>query len=111
MENMNLSSNAIKFSNKGGKITINSSIEGKDVQIAVSDKGVGMSVEKQQSLFNFEKKSSIPGTFNEKGTGLGLVLCKDFIEKHNGTIRVVSEEGKGATFTIVLPDSAVERED
>jgi signal transduction histidine kinase len=99
----NLLSNAIKFTDVDGVITIFAD-EWKDtVEIGIHDTGVGMSPEVQSKIFEISSKHSTLGTNKEKGTGLGLILCKEFIEKNRGTIRVESEEGVGTTFRITLP--------
>ncbi len=100
----NLVNNAIKFTPKNGKITISSkNLDNSRIQIKVSDTGVGIPKDKINKLFRIESSFSTYGTDNEKGTGLGLILCKEFIEKNNGIISVESTEGKGTTFTITLP--------
>jgi len=73
------------------------------VQIAIKDNGVGMSAQVQANLFGNSGTSSMPGTNNEKGTGLGLMLCKDFVEKNAGQLWVESEESIGSTFYFTLP--------
>lgn len=99
----NLVSNAIKFSRMGGKVQIQGQRLLNHLQIRVSDHGIGMSQKVQQQLFQLGSKHTTLGTANEKGTGLGLLLCKEFVEKHKGSIQVDSQEGKGTTFTITLP--------
>jgi PAS domain S-box-containing protein len=100
----NLITNAIKFSEAGGEITISAAENGGFVEVSVSDTGVGMSPEKVARLFQLgERDISTEGTAGEKGTGLGLLLCKDFVEKHGGEIWVDSQEGVGSTFTFSLP--------
>jgi signal transduction histidine kinase/ligand-binding sensor domain-containing protein len=99
----NLLSNAIKFTPKNGKVEVGASINGKYTEISVSDTGIGMSKETLTKLFRIDGNLSTPGTENEKGTGLGLLLCKEFIEKHGGKIWVESEIGKGSTFRFILP--------
>ncbi len=101
----NLVSNAIKFTQKSGKVLINSKIidDGKAVEVCVKDNGVGISKEIQSNIFDIGVSTSTNGTENEKGTGLGLVLCKEFIEKHNGKIWIDSEEGNGSTFYFTIP--------
>ena len=104
----NLISNAIKFTPNFGKIEL---VTGettdqsgkKQVTISVIDHGVGMSKKVLEGLFRAENKTATPGTNNETGTGLGLVLCKEFVQKHAGDIRVESKESEGSTFTILLP--------
>jgi signal transduction histidine kinase/streptogramin lyase len=99
----NLISNAIKFTAKGGKVEANAVISKKQVEITVSDNGIGMTKEIMGKLFRIDAKLSTRGTENEKGTGLGLFLCKEFVEKHGGRISVESEPGKGSIFRIILP--------
>ncbi|PIE32417.1 hypothetical protein CSA56_15525 [candidate division KSB3 bacterium] len=100
----NLMSNALKFTESRGTIEI-SAIERDDeyVEIAVSDTGVGMSQDDLAKLFRIDVKYSLVGTAGERGTGLGLILCKELIEHNRGTIWVESEPGKGTTFTFTLP--------
>lgn len=104
----NLVMNAIKFSHEGGQIVISGEPEEAHVKVAVHDEGKGMDRDQVESLFDITKKSSSRGTNNEKGTGLGLMLCKEFIEKHRGTIYVESELGKGSTFYFTLPSEATD---
>ncbi len=99
----NLLSNAIKFTNEDGVITIFAD-EWKDtVEMGIHDTGVGMSPEVQKKIFDISSKHSTLGTNKEKGTGLGLILCKEFVEKNHGTIHVESEVGVGTTFRFTLP--------
>jgi signal transduction histidine kinase len=100
----NLISNAIKFSNPGSSVEISHKKETDLHVFSVTDHGIGMSPEQQESLFLFGTNQSTYGTKNEKGTGLGLILCKEFVEKHGGKIWVESEKGKGTTFTFTIPD-------
>lgn len=99
----NLVSNAIKFTNPGGEIRINLIDKGDNFELSVSDTGVGMSKEQMDKLFKVGENVSTLGTSGEKGSGLGLILCKEFVEKNGGTIRVESELGKGTTFYVTLP--------
>ena len=99
----NLLGNAIKFSNPGGQVTISGEEKGGEIHISVADKGIGISKEDLPRLFDENTKRSKEGTQNEKGTGLGLVLCREFVEKHGGKIWVESEPGKGSVFTFSLP--------
>ncbi len=100
----NLISNAIKFTPKGGEINIYSKVNGdKFVEITVEDNGKGMNADTLGKLFQIDQTISIKGTEGETGTGLGLILCKEFIEKHDGTIRVESEIEKGSKFIFTLP--------
>ncbi|MFZ4457251.1 MAG: hybrid sensor histidine kinase/response regulator [Bacteroidales bacterium] len=99
----NLLMNAIKFSNKGGEITISAAEQEHSFEITVKDNGVGISPENIQKLFKIENSITTKGTANEKGTGLGLMLCKEFVEKHGGKIWVESELGKGSAFKFTIP--------
>jgi PAS domain S-box-containing protein len=99
----NLISNAIKFTNPGGLVSI-SSIEKDDLQqITISDNGVGMNYEDKEKIFRIDSKHTTLGTKGEKGTGLGLALIKEMVEKHNCKIWVDSEPGKGSVFNFTLP--------
>lgn len=98
----NLVSNAIKFSNHEGKIVISGALSGSIVEISVSDNGIGMDEKLVSNLFSGNDKTRRKGTDDEPSTGLGLLLCKEFVEKHGGKIRVDSQEGKGSTFTFTL---------
>ena len=99
----NLIANAIKFTPKGGEINIETLLKDDHVEVSISDTGVGMEKEILEKLFKIETSFTSRGTENEKGTGLGLLLCKEFVEKHGGTIWVDSEKGKGSTFTFSIP--------
>lgn len=99
----NLIGNAIKYTFRGGTINVSVNDLGQKTEITISDNGVGMDEETKMNLFSQNKSSSKFGTENEKGTGLGLVLCKEFIEKHGGNIRVESEKGKGSSFIFIIP--------
>lgn len=100
----NLLSNAIKFTPNGGKIQILATkTNDHSVQVSVVDSGVGISEENMKRLFNNTNPLKTYGTNNEAGSGLGLILCKDFVEKNGGTLKVRSEEGKGSTFSFNMP--------
>lgn len=99
----NLVTNAMKFTNDGGEIIIMGEDKGNEIVVSVSDNGVGMNAETQAKLFNEITPYSTRGTANEKGTGLGLILCKEFVEKNGGRIWVESSEGRGSTFWFTLP--------
>lgn len=101
----NLLSNAIKFTPKEGRIAVEAKMDDSAgrAQIAVVDSGMGIPAEKQEKLFNIDNKHSTPGTENEEGTGLGLVLCKEFVEKNGGSIWVESQPGNGSKFNFTLP--------
>lgn len=107
----NLLTNAIKFTHNGGEvevgakeITISSfNQESNFIEVYVKDSGLGMSKEFLEKLFRIDENVTMPGTAKEKGTGLGLILCKEFVEKQGGRIWVESEEGVGSTFYFTLP--------
>jgi signal transduction histidine kinase len=100
----NLLSNAIKYTHPGGEIKITSKETDGSIEITVSDNGVGMDEGKAGRLFKEEEfHKSSRGTSNEKGTGLGLVLCKEFVEKNGGEIRVQSQPDHGSRFSFTLP--------
>jgi signal transduction histidine kinase len=103
----NLLSNAIKFTKEAGTIKVESSLDNGAVQISIIDNGVGISPEQQKQLFDNSTHFSTQGTNREKGTGLGLLICKEFIEKNKGRIWVESELKKGSKFSFTLPVSAV----
>ena len=99
----NLFINAVKFSYNGGEIKIESEKKEDFVQICISDNGIGMTNKAAKNLFKLEKIESTLGTENEKGTGLGLLICKDLIERQGGKINVHSYAGKGSKFMFTLP--------
>jgi signal transduction histidine kinase len=99
----NLISNAIKFTKQQGEIKILSEINENMVEITVKDNGVGISEKDIETLFNLDEKNTNVGTANEQGSGLGLILCKDFIEKNGGKIWVKSVEGVGTEFVFSIP--------
>jgi len=98
----NLVTNAIKFTSKDGKISVKSEEEENYFKITVEDTGIGISEDVIEKLFRIDNVHTTPGTANEKGTGLGLILCKELIEKSGGTIWVESEKGKGSKFIFTL---------
>lgn len=99
----NLISNAIKFTNAGGEIVISLNRMINQVIVTVADNGVGIKPDAMDKLFVIEKSYSTIGTNDEKGTGLGLILCKEFVEKHGGSIWAESELGKGSKFHFAIP--------
>ncbi|MCB2195229.1 MAG: PAS domain S-box protein [Bacteroidetes bacterium] len=99
----NLISNAIKFTHNQGKITIRDKQQHNKILIEVEDDGIGIQEKDIKDLFNIENTYSKEGTNEEKGTGLGLILCKEFIEKHGGEIWVQSKEGDGTKFFFTIP--------
>jgi signal transduction histidine kinase len=103
----NLVSNAIKFTNRDGHINISAEPVLKNkLELSIKDSGVGMNKEIIENLFKLHINTSRAGTNGEPSTGLGLVLCKEFVEKHNGKIRAKSEEGKGSTFYFTIPQTS-----
>ena len=99
----NLMSNAIKYTPNDGAITITASIIDKKTQISIKDTGIGIAADDLKNLFKIEETISTPGLNQEKGTGLGLILCKDFVEKHQGEIWAESELDQGSTFSFTIP--------
>jgi signal transduction histidine kinase len=99
----NLISNAIKFTPEKGKIKIKTNISNANFIISFTDTGVGMQEKQINKLFKIDNTFSTAGTNGELGTGLGLILCKEFIEQHNGSIWVESKFGEGSTFSIKIP--------
>lgn len=98
----NIVGNAIKFTRMGGSVQVHAEAQGSNCLISVKDDGIGMSAEKQQSIFSLNVESTF-GTNNEKGVGLGLMLCMEFIKAQNGKIWLESEPGKGTCFYIQIP--------
>jgi CheY-like chemotaxis protein len=104
----NLAANAIKFTPRGGTVAITAGFtENKNLVIVVKDNGIGMNSEIKSNLFQLNKNTSRTGTEGEHSTGLGLILCKEFIEKHDGEIWVESEEGLGTSFYFTIPDHSL----
>ncbi len=101
----NLILNAIKFTEKGGRIWVATEDKGNEIVVSVSDNGIGIKPEVKEMLFEKTSGYSTRGTANEKGTGLGLILCKEFVEKNGGRIWLESEMGAGTTFYFTLPKS------
>ncbi|SMP66895.1 PAS domain S-box-containing protein [Desulfonatronum zhilinae] len=99
----NLISNAVKFSGPGGHVAVAATQDDGMVTISVQDNGIGMNQEFMDTIFAVDHKTSHPGTRGEKGSGLGLVLCKEFVEKLGGQIRVESIPGQGSTFSFTIP--------
>lgn len=100
----NLMTNALKFTPKGGEITISaSSPDKKSVLVSIKDNGVGMDEKIKNRLFKIDEFHNSTGTSGETGTGLGLIICNEFVSRHEGKITVESEPGKGSTFSFTLP--------
>ncbi len=98
----NLILNSIKFTESGGKIWVNAKEAATEITVSVTDNGVGIAPEIQALIFEKTSGYSTRGTANEKGTGLGLILCKEFVERNGGKIWLQSEVGKGSTFSFTL---------
>ncbi len=103
----NIISNGIKFSFPGGRVEVNARLNGDHTEVSVRDYGTGMKAEETGQLFDIAKKIRRDGTSKEKGTGLGLVICKEFIEKHKGSIHAVSTAGEGSTITFTIPTAGI----
>lgn len=101
----NLISNAIKFTNPNGEIVISVNQKQNELMITVADNGVGIKKEAIEKLFRIDASYKTTGTKNEQGSGLGLLLCKEFTEKHGGKIGVESEHGKGSKFYFTVPQN------
>ena len=101
----NLLNNALKFTSQGGEIHMNASVQGDRVFVEVRDTGVGMTAKVRESLFQVDKKKSPQqyGTEYERGSGLGLILCQEFLRYHEGVMEVESEPGQGSRFWFSLP--------
>lgn len=101
----NLISNAIKFTETDGKVLLSMTNENHQIIFSVKDNGIGIASEKMTNLFAISQRSTTSGTNDETGTGLGLMLCNDFVEKHGGQIWVESEIGKGSNFKFTIPNA------
>jgi signal transduction histidine kinase len=99
----NLLNNAIKFSPEGSSVTVKSQSNQERVTIEVTDEGMGIPEEIRERLFQLDQDVSRPGTKEEKGNGLGLVVCREFIDKHGGEIRVDTKRKKGTRIVFTLP--------
>ncbi len=99
----NLISNAIKFTHTKGTVTLTAEEGQHGVTVSITDDGVGISPSRIDTLFRLDQSVSTSGTAKEKGTGLGLILCKEFIDKHGGRMFVESQEGQGSVFSFMLP--------
>lgn len=101
----NLLGNAVKFSNPGGLIQVRLVPDGAQVVAEVTDRGLGIPAKRLEGLFEIDPNKSTQGTAGEKGSGLGLLLCRDFTEKNGGSLHIASREGEGTTVTVRLPGS------
>ena len=106
----NLVSNAMKFTPPGGRVTLESQTMEDNVKISVMDSGIGIEPEKIEQLFKIDNKVSTPGTENEEGNGLGLILCHEFVKRNHGEIGIESERGKGTNVWFTLPRKGVEED-
>jgi len=99
----NIAGNAVKYTGQDGNVTFTAATNDSQITIAVSDDGIGMPESKIETLFQLEKMNSTAGTSGESGTGLGLIVCHEFMKKNRGSIEVESTPGKGSTFKLYLP--------
>ncbi|ADK83082.1 hybrid sensor histidine kinase/response regulator [Sediminispirochaeta smaragdinae] len=99
----NLLSNAVKFTPRGGRVELIGEENGKDCRLIVRDSGVGMSEKQLASLFKIDSRQNTKGTEQEEGSGLGLILSKEFLDRSNGYLSVESRPGEGSVFTVTLP--------
>lgn len=99
----NLINNSIKFTSKNGVIKVYASSDERSITISVSDNGIGMTLETIKSIYSSGNVTSLEGTSHEKGAGLGMIICSDFIKKHNGSMIIESQPNLGSTFTIQIP--------
>ncbi len=101
----NLINNALKFTNKGGKISLSTKTIDQQIEVSVTDTGIGMTEEIIKKILDSEELYSSAGTMDEPGTGLGLAICQEFLEAHNNKLQIQSQPGKGSTFFFNLPVS------
>ena len=106
----NLLSNALKFTPDGGNIQIIVHVSSTEVSVSIKDSGIGMKPALIEKLFRIDSSYTQPDTKGERGTGLGLVICKEFVDKHKGRINIESEPGEGSVFQIILPNKPMEEE-
>ncbi|TVR41479.1 MAG: hypothetical protein EA394_05960 [Bacteroidia bacterium] len=105
----NLISNALKYTHPGGHLEINAQKTNGFLEVSVKDDGVGISEEDQKKLFRIDSLFSTYGTLDEKGSGLGLLLCNEFVKKQGGQMHLQSEKGKGSVFSFTIPHSAPDK--
>lgn len=103
----NLASNAIKFTGSGGKVEVYTTSDENEITVSIKDTGVGMAEKNLEKLFKIDEQFKTKGTANETGTGLGLILCKEFVEKNKGIIWAESELGVGSEFKFTIPISGI----
>jgi two-component system, sensor histidine kinase and response regulator len=107
----NLISNAIKFTPKDGIITLSATETRQFIRVSVKDNGIGISAKDRKNLFNPDKLHSTPGTNNETGVGLGLLLCKEFVELHGGKIWIEKQGSTGSEFKFTLPKAIITKKE
>lgn len=100
---INLINNSIKFTSRGGFISVSAAFDDQNISVSVRDTGIGIPVDKLDEIFNISSGFNRKGTENELGTGLGLNLCREYAFLMGGTITVASKENEGTTFTINIP--------
>jgi signal transduction histidine kinase len=99
----NLMTNAVKFTDRDKKVEVKVEAKEEKIEVSVVDEGIGISQENMERLFRIDEKYKSTGTAGEKGTGLGLIICREFVEKNGGEINVTSKPGKGSTFSFTIP--------
>ena len=99
----NLVSNAIKFTMNGGMVTVSAECEYDEIIISIIDTGIGISKDDMDKIFRIDMQHTTLGTDDEKGTGLGLIICRELVEKNGGKIWIESESGKGTKFFFTVP--------
>ncbi|MDF1575183.1 MAG: two-component regulator propeller domain-containing protein [Bacteroidales bacterium] len=99
----NLVTNAVKFTNRDKKVEIQLKPRKEEIEVSIVDEGIGISPEQMEKLFRIDEKFKSTGTAGEKGTGLGLIICREFVEKNGGEIKVESSPGKGSVFSFTVP--------
>ena len=99
----NIATNSIKFTNEDGYVSVSGAQKDGFYEISIKDNGIGMTQETVSKLMTLSESQSTQGTAGEKGSGMGLLICKEFVNKHSGKIRVESELGKGTEFIISFP--------
>ena len=99
----NLMTNAVKFTDKDRKVEVIMQTRDNDIEVSIADEGIGIPEENMGKLFRIDEKFKSTGTAGEKGTGLGLIICKEFVEKNGGEITVQSNPGQGTTFSFTIP--------
>lgn len=99
----NIATNSIKFTNPDGLVMVSGKDQGNFYEVSIKDNGIGMSIETRSKLMSPSQTKTTQGTAGEKGSGMGLLICKEFADKHGGNIKVESTQGKGTEFIISFP--------